>query len=83
MSPTIVVGHNNLYNTHPIKLVKFTTKLLVEKESLIGNKLAPIEEDVRLTVDDLTDVHLCDILVIKLVPMLCEHVLTVRRVVTT
>lgn len=43
----------------------------------------PVEKDIGLTVDHLTNVHLCHILVIKLIPLLSEHVLTVRCVMTS
>ena len=42
----------------------------------------PVKQDVGLTVHDLADVHLSDVLVVKLVPLAVEVVETVGRVVT-
>ena len=43
----------------------------------------PIEQYICFTIDHLTNVHLCHILVIVLVPLFSHHILTVRRVMTT
>ena len=44
---------------------------------------SPIEEHISLTALHLLDIHLCDILIIELIPALIDVVQGIRCVVTT